>query len=101
MNREEYPIGRGGVLRSHQLLEACARSSLVREQYLNVFVQARGRFAELVAQAQATGLISTQYDPQAISTLIIALVVGLRTLHDVGAPIDLPSLAAVFNVPLA
>jgi len=97
MQRGEYPIGRGGVMRSYQLLQACDRSPLVRQQYISIYEKTLLKFTELVRQAQDQGLANRSFDAGAVATLCIALIVGLRTLNDVGAPIDLDALKTVFS----
>lgn len=96
MQRGEYPIGRGGLMRSWQLLQACERSAVVKEQYLGVFEKTRSTFASLIRRAQAEGKLPDRLHPESLATLGIAMVVGLRTLHDVGAPMDLHALLPVF-----
>ena len=97
LQRGEYPIGRGGVMRSYQLLEACDRSAVVRQQYLAIYEKTHLTFKDLVTQAQDQGVASRSFDASALAALGIALIVGLRTLNDVGAPIGLETLKTVFN----
>jgi AcrR family transcriptional regulator len=97
LQRGEYPIGRGGVMRSYQLLQACDRSPVVRQQYFSIYEKTLSKFTELVRQAQDQGAISRTFDVDALAALGIALIVGLRTLNDVGVPIDLDALKRLFN----
>ncbi len=97
LQRGEYPIGRGGVIRSYQLLQACDRSPVVRQQYFSIYEKTFSKFTELVRQAQDQGAISRTFDVGALAALGIALIVGLRTLNDVGVPIDLDALKTLFS----
>ena len=89
----KYPLMPAGGIRPHQLLDACARSRPVRERYLALVETSRARIKDLVAGGQKDGLVTRDLDPWNASTLLIALVVGLQTLADLGAPVPLADLA--------
>jgi hypothetical protein len=84
-----YPVGKTGYLRSHQLLEACARSPLIQRQYLDLLQGAVARVAAAIGESQRRGLLRDDLDAAALSKLALALFVGLRTLREIDMPLDL------------
>ncbi len=90
----KYPLMPAGGIRPHQLLEACARSKPLRERYLRLVDMSVARIRELVQQGQTDGVVRTDVEPASTATMVIALVVGLQTLADLGVPVALGPLAA-------
>jgi AcrR family transcriptional regulator len=89
----EYPLMPAGGIRWHQLVQACMRSHALRERYLGLVDMSAARIGGLVAQGQRAGLVRDEIQPPHAGMLLIALIVGLQTLADLGAPVDLRSLA--------
>jgi TetR/AcrR family transcriptional regulator, transcriptional repressor for nem operon len=89
----KYPLMPAGGIRPHQLLDACARSRPLRERYLGLVDLSMTRIGELVGQGQKDGAVRTDLEPPNAATLVVALVVGLQTLADLGVPIALGPLA--------
>lgn len=90
----EYPLMPEGGVRPYQLLDACARSKLLRERYTELVRLATHRIATLVAEGQKSGRLRNDVSPQTAATLAIALVVGVQTLADLGMPMKLGALTA-------
>ena len=89
-----YPLMPAGGIRPHQLLDACARSQPLRERYLGLVDMSKMRIRELLAQGQKDGLVRGDVAPENAATMVMAVVVGLQTLADLGVPIALGPLAA-------
>jgi TetR/AcrR family transcriptional regulator, transcriptional repressor for nem operon len=90
----KYPLMPAGGIRPHQLLDACARSRPLRERYLGLVDMSTARIAQLLGQEQKDGGVRVDLEPANAATLMVALVVGLQTLADLGVPIALGPLAA-------
>jgi len=90
----KYPLMPAGGIRPHQLLDACARSRPLRERYLGLVDMSMGRIGELVGSGQKDGVVRSDLDPTNTATMVVALVVGLQTLADLGVPIPLGTIAA-------
>jgi TetR/AcrR family transcriptional regulator, transcriptional repressor for nem operon len=89
-----YPIGGpSGIVRPHQLLEACARSSTIRERYVNIVAMCIDRVAGMVAEDQQSGSLRGSVGARAIAEMMTALGIGLHTLRDLEVPIDLAAIA--------
>jgi len=88
-----YPLMPKGGIRPYQLLDACARSPVLRDRYVALVKMFVARVAELVAEGQAAGALRKDVDPSHAGTLALALIVGVQTLADVGMPMHLEALA--------
>ena len=82
-----------GGIRPYQLLDACARSPLLRERYVGLVKMSASRIAELVKQGQEQGMLRPDLEPENAGSFILALIVGLQTLADLGIPPRLDVLA--------
>jgi TetR/AcrR family transcriptional repressor of nem operon len=89
----KYPLMPAGGIRPHQLLDACARSKPLRERYLGLVEMSMGRIGDLVSQGQKDGLVRADLDAARTAHMVVALVVGLQTLADLGVPLALAPLA--------
>lgn len=78
----------GPQIRFHQLLDACARSPVVRDRYRGLLEASIARLAELARADQAAGAIARASDPVQIGTLLLAVVLGAQTMAEIGLPID-------------
>ena len=92
--RDDYPVGKGGLLRTHQLLEACVRSPVVRTQYMDLLSGAEQRVGGALSAAQQQGRLRDDIDAAALAQLALAAFIGLRTLRDLEYGADLPMVAA-------
>jgi AcrR family transcriptional regulator len=88
-----YPLMPAGGIRPYQLLDACARSPVLRERYLGLVRTSVARVTELVKDGQATGVLRGDVDPAHVGKLALALIVGIQTLADLGVPPALDELA--------
>jgi TetR/AcrR family transcriptional regulator, transcriptional repressor for nem operon len=75
-------------IRPHQLLDACARSKVVRDRYKALVEASITHVAFLTQTDQSLGTLRKDVDPQAIGTMLLSLVVGAQTLAELGIAID-------------
>lgn len=88
-----YPIGREGDLRLYQLLDACARSEPVRQQYLRLHEAGIGRLAAALGRAQDKGELRTDVEAGQMAQMLMGLVLGMQTMLELAMPFDLPGMA--------
>lgn len=88
-----YPLMPAGGIRPYQLLDACARSPILRERYVNLVRTSIARVTELVKDGQASGMLRRDVDAGNAAELALALIVGIQTLADLGVPPGLDRLA--------
>lgn len=91
----DYPLmpGKKGTaksvqIRPHQLLDACARSKVVRDRYKGLVEASVAHVASLSLSDQSRGALRNDVDPQAIGTILLSLVVGVQTLAELGIAVD-------------
>jgi len=100
LSEKSYPIGKHGFIRSHQLLEACARSPTIRRQYLALLRQATERVGTVATHAQKAGLLRQDLDPTAVAEMAVALFIGLRELSELELPIPSAGLLTAWMTML-
>jgi TetR/AcrR family transcriptional repressor of nem operon len=93
-----YPLmasaGKGPLIHPHQLLDACARSTVVRERYRDLVQMSVSAVANLVREDQADGDIRKDVDPQIVASMGLAVIIGAQTMGELGLPLDPAVLAA-------
>jgi AcrR family transcriptional regulator len=87
-----FPV-KGGV-QYHQLLAACARSSHIRERYVEVLRQAAARLAKAIREGQGAGTVRGDIDPEQVGMILVGIVSGLQTFIEVGYSLDVVRAAA-------
>src|SRR5262245_19541570 len=80
-------------VRSHHVLGACARSSLVREQYVALLDEARARVMSVVREGQQAKSVRSDVQADQISLLLVGLVMAVQTLVEIGVPFDVGAAA--------
>lgn len=88
-----YPLGPAGGIRPHQLLDACARSERVRARYAALVTDAIGRIAGLIHRDQGRQTLRGDIDPNALSAVLLAAVIGAQTMIELEVPMDLGAAA--------
>lgn len=96
-----HPVSKAGGIRPYQLLDACARSPVIRERYVALVSEGANRLAEVLRSYQQAGAIRHDVDARHVATLLEALVIGLETMQDVEMPVDLEAGAGVLLQLLA
>ena len=84
-----YPLSRKGGMRPHQLLDACARSDSIRRQYVGLTRNSIERLARSVAESQKRRQVRGDVEAGQLALMLVALVIGVHTMHDLDMPIDL------------
>lgn len=82
-----------GQVRGHQIMEACLRSPMLRAKYLKLLQRARDRLSDTVRRGQEAGTIRPDVDSSAVAQLLLALVLGVQTASELGAPYDADRVA--------
>ncbi len=88
-----YPLMPEGGVRPYQLLDACARSASLRERYVALVNMSAAKIGELVGEGQRQGALRSDITPKAAATFVMAAVIGLQTLADLGIPAPLGELS--------
>lgn len=83
-----YPLTREGGVRPHQLLDACARSRVIRERYVALVVESLERVSDLVASAQREGVVRADVGAREIATILLAAVIGAQSMIELEVPLD-------------
>ncbi len=84
-----YPLTRAGGVRPYQLLDACARSPAVREQYVTLVREAVKRLGESLGAGQQQGTVRDDVRPEDLGMLLVTIAIGVHTLVDLDVPLDL------------
>ncbi len=95
LQSETYPLSKAGGIRPYQLLDACARSATIRDQYVALIEVSIARLAEGLRADQAKGRVRGDIDADHTAALLVATVIGLHTMYDLDAPLDLEEGAEV------
>ncbi len=96
-----YPLTRKGGVRPYQLLDACARSPRIRDQYRALVLDSVGRLARSVREGQKRERVRADLDAGAVALLLLMVVVGAQTLYDLDVPMDLAKTGATMLKTLA
>jgi TetR/AcrR family transcriptional repressor of nem operon len=73
----------------HRVLDACARSPLLRRRFVSLMADSSARVAAAVAKGQAAGSVRPDVDPRTLGHLLAVLAFGVLTAIDTGVPIAL------------
>jgi len=93
----QYPIGRTGFLKSHQLMEACERYPAVADLYHHLLAQMRDLFEQTIETIKARGGLKPGVITRDLATMVLGLLAGMRTLHELEAPLDFSALPALLS----
>ena len=88
-----YPP-KAGVVRLHHFLDACARSSHIRERHVALVGDAQARLASATREAQAAGRVRADVGDESVAMLLIAVVMGVEMMLEFGYPFDVRAGAA-------
>jgi AcrR family transcriptional regulator len=81
-----YP--RAGQVRLQHVLDACARSSVVRDGRIRVLDQVRDRLTAVTRSGQRAGTIRRDLPPRAVAEVLVAIVLGVEVLLELRFPFD-------------
>jgi TetR/AcrR family transcriptional repressor of nem operon len=100
----DYPLmrpERGGGVRPHQLLDACARSPAVRARYVALAEDSVGRMAKAVRRGQKDQVLRADVDAKVVAQILLAAIIGAQTMYELAMPIDLAKTSALLLRVLA
>jgi TetR/AcrR family transcriptional regulator, transcriptional repressor for nem operon len=80
-------------VRSYQLLQACARSEVVRQRHVELLREAQRRVGSAVAEGQQAGTVRDDIEPEQLSLLLVGLVLATETLMELEVPFDVEASA--------
>jgi TetR/AcrR family transcriptional regulator, transcriptional repressor for nem operon len=75
-------------VRSYQLLQACARSEVVRLRHVELMREAQRRVGSAVAEGQQAGTVRDDIEPEQLGLLLVGLVLATETLMELEVPFD-------------
>ncbi|HEX6839022.1 MAG TPA: TetR/AcrR family transcriptional regulator [Polyangia bacterium] len=87
-----YP--RGGAVRLHHLLDACARSRLLRERQHVQLDETRARLTQVAHAGQTARLVRGDVPAGDVALLLMTLVMGVEQMLDLGYAFDIRAGAA-------
>ncbi len=90
--------GAPGSMRTHHLLDVCARSEEMRERFLALLAGAEARVAATAAAGQQAGRVREDLDAASIATVLVVMATGVVQLYELGLPL---SVAKIRNAVLA
>lgn len=86
----------GPQIRPHQLLDACARSTVVRDRYRALVEASVEHVAALTRADQSRGMVRSDVEPSAIGAVLLATVIGAQTMAELGVAIDPVAISVAF-----
>jgi AcrR family transcriptional regulator len=95
-----YPLTQVSGVKPRQLLEACARSKVVRRRYQALVGETLERVEMLAADGQRQRVVRRDVDPRQVSAILLAAVIGAQTMIELEIPIDPARAAATLFVML-
>jgi len=88
-------------VRSHQVLEACARSETLKHKYVELLNRARTRLTDTVRRGQEAGTIRRDAPPDAVAQLLLATVLGVEVASELSVPYDADAVGELVLAMLA
>jgi TetR/AcrR family transcriptional regulator, transcriptional repressor for nem operon len=76
----------------HRVLDACARSPVLRQRFVAMFSGGAERVAAAVARGQYAGMVRSDVDAATLAALLTILALGVVACLDMGVPIQIESL---------
>jgi len=98
--RRKTPGPLAGGVQLYRLLEACARSSTIRDRLVGLVQQTLGRLAQAAAAGQAAHTVRRDCDPRQVATLLVMLGIGLLAATEIEMPLDSQAGAATVLILL-
>ncbi len=97
----DYPLTKEGGLRPYQLLDACARSTAIRDKYISLCSRAVERLTEKLKLAQSNNELRADVPAERLAFILLAVVIGVHTLYDLDYPLELPANAMALGQMIA
>jgi hypothetical protein len=81
-----------GAVRPQHLLDACASSAEVRKRFVDVLVHGTEVLSDAVGEGQGAGRLDVRLDRHACAQNMIAMVLGMQALADLGYPMRVDAM---------
>lgn len=78
----------GLAIEVHRVLDACARSPLLRRRFVDTFTSGVERVEAAVRRGQAAGVVRDDVDAAGLAQLLAMLALGALTAVDTGVTVD-------------
>ena len=85
-------VGERGAMRVHQLLDACARSAPIRQQFIATLSEGIARVERAAVDGQKAKAVRSDVRPAPLATMLVALAVGILQMFELGMVIDFETL---------
>jgi AcrR family transcriptional regulator len=95
-----YPLTGPGGVKPHQLLDACARSVVVRARYLALIDHSLRQLEDQARRGQAVGEVRSDVRVEELALLLMCIVVGAQTLMELELPLESTRLAQALQTLL-
>jgi TetR/AcrR family transcriptional regulator, transcriptional repressor for nem operon len=82
-----YPP-KGGAVKLHNFLDACARSPLLRKRNVALLHDTEARLTATARAGQSAAALRDDVAPESVALLLMALVMGVETMLEVGFDFD-------------
>jgi TetR/AcrR family transcriptional regulator, transcriptional repressor for nem operon len=96
-----YPLTQKNGVRPHQLLQACARSPVIRKRYVALVQDTINRVRDVVRGGQAQNLVRDDVDAEQVANVLLAAVIGAQAMLELKLVIDPIKAGATFATVLA
>ncbi|HEX4515980.1 MAG TPA: TetR/AcrR family transcriptional regulator [Polyangiaceae bacterium] len=83
-----------GGIRPYQLLDACARSTPIRKQYVALVEETIARVSTATERSQKKKAVRADVSPDGMALMLVCVVIGVQTLMDLEVPVDSAKNAA-------
>lgn len=90
----KYPLVPGGGVPFHLLIDACMRAPKLRARYVELVAESVDRLRTLLKRGKRDGLVAADLDARATATLLMATLLGVQTMLELGVSADLPKLVS-------
>jgi hypothetical protein len=80
-------------VRTYQLLQACARSEVVRLRHVELLLEAQRRVGSAVAEGQQAGTVRRDVEADQLGLLLLGLVLATDLLQELEVPFDVQTTA--------
>lgn len=91
----QFPIA--GGMHFHQFLAACKRNPKIREPFVAILQKSTQRLVVAVREGQGAGTVRDDVDAHRLSTILVALVMGVQAALEVGYPFEIEPVADDFS----
>lgn len=87
-------LGEQGSMRTHQLLDACARSERIRQRFIATIHEGVRRVEIAAREGQGANSVRADVEAQPLATALVALALGFLQMFELGMPLNFESLRA-------